>query len=93
MEKNNTHTTTTALTIFFVATAVVMIGGLAVVPTATIQSASASHGGFHGQVTICHLPPSGDPTDAVTITVGGDSVAAHVREHGDYIGACQPVRP
>jgi hypothetical protein len=37
----------TALAIFLVATAVVLIGGLALVPT-TMQSASANHGGAHG---------------------------------------------
>jgi hypothetical protein len=28
-----------------------------------------------------------------TITAGAPSVAAHVREHGDSVGACQPVNP
>ena len=84
----------TVLAIFLVATAVVIIGGLAVVPTATtMQSASANHGGFHGQVTICHNPEPGPVLGTgETITVGGDAVAAHIRNHGDYIGACQPPR-
>jgi hypothetical protein len=43
MQKTNVNT---ALTIFFIATAVVLIGGLAIVPT-IMQSASANHGGRH----------------------------------------------
>lgn len=38
----------TALAIFFLATAVVLIGGLVMLPTTTIQSASANHGERHG---------------------------------------------
>jgi hypothetical protein len=87
MEKNNAHTT--AIAIFFVATAVVLIGGLALVPTATMQSAFAQPTNPH-KVTICHIPPE-NPDERHTITVGAPSVAAHVREHGDYIGACQPT--
>ena len=44
------------------------------------------------KVTICHIPP-GDPENRHTITIGASAVAGHVRNHGDYIGACQPVRP
>jgi hypothetical protein len=36
------------MAIFLVAGAVVMIGGLTLVPTTTMQSASASHGAAHG---------------------------------------------
>jgi hypothetical protein len=43
----NNDFNTTVLAIFLVATAVVLIGGLALVPT-TMQSASANHGGAHG---------------------------------------------
>jgi hypothetical protein len=44
------------------------------------------------KVTICHIPP-GEPQNRHTITIGAGAVAAHVRNHGDYIGACQPVLP
>ena len=78
------------MTILLIASAaVVMIGGLALVPKATMQSASASHGGVHFKVTICHIPP-GNPANRHTITEGAPAVAGHVRNHGDYIGACQP---
>jgi hypothetical protein len=43
MQKTDVNT---VLAIFFVASAVIMIGGLAIVPT--IQSASANHGERHG---------------------------------------------
>jgi len=84
-------TDATIMTILLFATAVLVIGGLAV--TVSQQAAFATTGDGVGLVTICHLPPSGDPTDAETITVGVPAVAAHVREHGDYIGACQPIQP
>ena len=80
----------TALAIFFVASAVVIIGGLMV--AVTQQAAFADPPANPKKVTICHIPP-GNPDERHTITVGAPSVAAHVREHGDYIGACQPVRP
>jgi hypothetical protein len=41
------------------------------------------------KVTICHIPP-GNPDNRHTITIGAPAVAAHVSEHGDYIGPCQP---
>ena len=41
------------------------------------------------KVTICHIPP-GNPDNRHTITIGAPAVAAHVVEHGDYIGPCQP---
>ena len=41
------------------------------------------------KVTICHIPP-GQPNNAHTITVGESAVAAHILEHGDGIGPCQP---
>ena len=44
------------------------------------------------KVTICHIPP-GNPAERHTITVGAPAVAAHVRNHGDEIGACQPPIP
>jgi hypothetical protein len=85
MEKN-THTT--ALAIFFVATAIMLIVGLVV--TAVTQQAAFAQPTNPKKVTICHIPP-GNPEERHTITVGAPSVAAHVREHGDTIGVCQPV--
>ncbi len=43
------------------------------------------------KVTICHIP-EGNPENRHTITIAAPAVAAHVRNHGDYIGACQPVQ-
>lgn len=40
------------------------------------------------KVDICHVPP-GDPSDAHTISVSGNSVSAHLR-HGDTLGPCPP---
>jgi hypothetical protein len=89
MEKNNTHTTTTALAIFFVATAVVLIGGLTIIPTTTMMQTAFADPGGQPNVTYCHIPP-GNPDNAHEVTAGAPSVEAHVREHGDNIGACQP---
>jgi hypothetical protein len=41
------------------------------------------------KVTICHIPP-GSPENRHEITVGESAVAAHIREHGDMVGPCQP---
>jgi hypothetical protein len=41
------------------------------------------------KVTICHIPP-GNPAERHEITVGEPAVAAHIRDHGDYIGPCSP---
>jgi hypothetical protein len=41
------------------------------------------------KVTICHIPP-GNPANRHEITVGEPAVAAHIRDHGDYVGPCQP---
>jgi len=38
-------------------------------------------------VTLCHIP-SGNPSNAQTITVGASAVNAHL-DHGDTLGACQ----
>ena len=84
MNKINNNNTTAIL---LLATAVMLIGGLAV--TISQQAAFATTGDGVGLVTICHIPP-GNPAERHTITVGAPSVAAHVREHGDNIGACQP---
>jgi hypothetical protein len=42
------------------------------------------------KVTICHIPP-GQPDNRHEITVGESAVAAHIAEHGDYIGPCAPT--
>jgi hypothetical protein len=63
MEKTDVST---ALTIFFVATAVVLIGGLAV--SVTQQAAFADPGG-QAKVTECHIPP-GNPDNRHEVTTG-----------------------
>jgi hypothetical protein len=40
------------------------------------------------KVCICHIPP-GNPDNAHTICIGEPAVAAHIRNHGDYLGECQ----
>jgi hypothetical protein len=44
------------------------------------------------KTTICHIPP-GNPANAHTICVGNPAVPAHLRNHGDYLGACQSETP
>lgn len=44
------------------------------------------------KVLICHIPP-GNPANAHDICVGAPAVAAHVKNHGDAIGACAPSSP
>ena len=39
------------------------------------------------KTTICHIPP-GNPANAHTLCVGNPAVAAHLRNHGDYLGPC-----
>jgi hypothetical protein len=53
--------------------------------------ASSMKGG-QSKITICHIPP-GNPANAHTITVGEPAVRAHVENHGDTLGACQPEPP
>ena len=74
-------------TIAFVASAVMLIGGLMVT---TNQQAAFSDPGGQTKVTICHIPP-GNPANRHEVTVGEPAVAAHIRNHGDYIGPCQPT--
>jgi hypothetical protein len=62
------------------------------VVTVVTQQAAFAQPTNPKKVTICHIPPD-NPDERHTITVGAPAVAAHIREHGDYIGACQPVRP
>jgi hypothetical protein len=81
-----TDVNTTAMAIFFVASAVVLVGGLMV--AVTQQAAFADPGG-QPNVTYCHIPP-GNPANRHEVTAGEPSVAAHIRNHGDYIGPCQP---
>jgi hypothetical protein len=47
------------------------------------------HDPGQAKVTICHIPP-GNPDNRHEITVGERAVAAHIAEHGDTIGPCQP---
>ena len=53
-----------------------------------MQTAFADIGG-QPNVTCCHIPP-GNPDNAHEVTAGAPSVEAHVRNHGDTIGPCQP---
>lgn len=77
----------TALAIFLVATAVVLITGLMV--TVTQQAAFANPTPTNPKkVTICHEE---NPDNRKTQTIGAPAVAAHVRNSGDSIGSCQPV--
>ena len=42
------------------------------------------------KVLVCHLPP-GNPANMQEICVGPAAVDAHVRNHGDHVGACAPA--
>ena len=44
------------------------------------------------KTTICHIPP-GNPANAHTLCVGNAAVAAHLRNHGDSVGACVGESP
>ena len=44
------------------------------------------------KTTICHIPP-GNPANAHTICVGNAAVSHHIKNHGDYVGACQTETP
>jgi hypothetical protein len=46
------------------------------------------------KVLICHIPP-GNPANAHTICIGRPAEPAHVRNHGDALGACavEPAAP
>jgi hypothetical protein len=88
MEKTdvNNHTTSASLAIFLVATAVVMIGGLAVMPT-TMQSASASHGEPHGSggnINFGDVPGGGGTGGGFGEGGGG---GGHGKGGLDYCGA------
>jgi len=82
MENYNPNT---VMAIFFVAIAVVLIGGLAI--TVSQQTALAAEPTNPKKVTICHIPP-GNPDERHTITVAASAVDKH-EEHGDTIGACR----
>ena len=83
---------TTALAISFVATAVMLIGGLAV--TVSHQVAFADPQPTNPKkVLICHNRDPDVPGTGQSIVVGAPAVAAHVRNHGDIIGACPLVPP
>jgi hypothetical protein len=86
MEKTDVHMAT-GLAIFFLATAVMLIGGLALVPP--IQQAQATT--QSDRVTICHRNPS-NPDNPVTITVIESAVQEHL-DHGDSLGPCVVEEP
>jgi hypothetical protein len=44
------------------------------------------------KTTICHLPP-GNPANAHTLCIGNAAVAAHLKNHHDYLGACKMETP
>ncbi len=44
------------------------------------------------KTTICHIPP-GNPGNAHTLCVGNRAVAAHLRNHGDFLGPCAVEAP
>jgi hypothetical protein len=44
------------------------------------------------KTTICHIPP-GNPANAHTICVGNAAVSHHIKNHGDYVGACKSETP
>jgi hypothetical protein len=89
MEKNSTHTTA-ALAILFLATAVMLVGGLAVIPAFEEAQAVNEPIKKRGKVTICHVPP-GNPDNAHTVTVSRNALDAHLA-HGDYKGPCKDRR-
>ena len=76
------------MAIFFIATAVVMIGGLAMTVVSQQAAFADPQPTNPKKVTTCHNTPGNDNDH--TVTTGAPSVAAHVRNHGDPIGACQP---
>jgi hypothetical protein len=79
-----TDVNNTALAIFFVAAAVVMIAGLAV---SVIQQTAFADQGGQAKVTSCHNPP-GNSDNKHEVTEGEPAFEQHVRQHGDYIGPC-----
>jgi hypothetical protein len=78
MQKTDVNT---ALAIFFVATAVVLIGAL-VATTVVNQQAAFADPPPGKKVTICH--------NEHTTTIGAPAVAGHVRNHDEDLGACLP---
>jgi hypothetical protein len=80
-EANNASIVTIAL--------LAVVAGLVVVTVVTTQQAAFADKGGQAKVTQCHIPP-GNPENRHEVTTGEPSVAAHIRNHGDYIGPCQP---
>ena len=80
----NPRTTIALALAFYVATMLYVLGGFA---GFALPGASAQYG-YPGdkKVTICHRPP-GNPSNAHTISVSENAVAAHMK-HGDTIGPC-----
>src|SRR4051794_39269045 len=44
------------------------------------------------KVLVCHIPP-GNPGNAHTICIAAEAVQAHLDNHGDYLGVCNPPPP
>ena len=40
------------------------------------------------KVTICHIPP-GNPSNFQDIVIAESALAAHIRQHGDFVGSCK----
>jgi len=64
----------------------VALGLLAI---AALLIAVPAFGGGTDKVTLCHI--STDYPYAQTITVGAPAVAAHLANHGDYLGQCATI--
>jgi hypothetical protein len=67
--------------------AILAIGFLAATSSLITIAPVLAVGAGTNKVTICHIPP-GNPANAHSDTVGEPAVAAHIRDHGDYLGAC-----
>ena len=67
-----------------------VVAGLVVATVVVNQQAAFADKGGVPNVTYCHIPP-GNPDNQHEVTAGEPSVAAHIRNHGDYIGPCQPT--
>jgi hypothetical protein len=66
---------------------VAMVVTIVVVAASSLANTALAQSG--NKVTICHIPP-GNPANAQTITEGAPSTPGHIRNHGDYLGACSP---
>jgi hypothetical protein len=78
-----------------------VVSGLAIIPTAITTTTPAAYAHDlteedllslqvdNVKVTICHIPP-GEPANRHEITIGAPAVPAHIRNHGDTVGPCEP---